>query len=186
MSHSQQAEQLELLAKASRVLAARFVPSLARKAAIAALAAGFANVPLPSEPLRLSDKEAERIRRDVAQELATAFSAAAKESRQRELSADDFAELGRAVDPLWRTLAATEWELVSKLETHARKAVATLMGEVTAHAAAAGVDRRSVLESLLADVEAGTGKAEEVSQFLASHGAGNHHLMAALREAIEQ
>lgn len=181
-----QVKQLELLAKASRTLAARFMPSLAHKAALATLASGFVDVPLPSEPLRLSDKEAKRIRREVAQELASAFAKAAKTARQRELSPSEFAELARVVDPLWRSLAAAEWELVSKMEEHARKEAATVVGEVTAQAVAAQADPRAALEVLLAEVEAGTEQAQAIALFLASRGAGSHHLVAALREVLEQ
>lgn len=172
-----QSEHLFTLATAARLLAARISPTKVRIGALTQLAVGFGDVELPTDPMRISGKEAKQLRREIALELSARFAAAAKAAKTRPLSRDEFEQLAAAVDPLWVALAAIEWDLVSKIEAAAQARAQTVVGQITAQAVASDIEPREMLQQILQQLQADNEAPAAIGAML---GVSPHHLKMAI------
>lgn len=172
----------------------RFPKGRRRSSALETLANAFYDVELPQEPLELSDDERKALSKEASGSIAKEFKVAAKTAKRASLTPLEFRRLASSTDPLWRVLAAANWDVVRAFETErigmARGAVMAMVTSIVSEARSAGaedIDAEEVLSKVYLEMEAPDSMlVRQLEPNLAAMGLGVAHFRYAVKELLSE
>ena len=170
------------LGKAAKVLSKNRISESDKSKALMTLGSGFSDVILPDQPLNLSDSEAESFSTSAAKELQSLLDSYAKSFMGSNPSALEFRDFAAKADPLWREIAAANWNVVSEQELFRLNVASEGLNMVSSQIQAANNFSPDQTRDFLQD--AFTNSANPMHLVLrnlfAAQGVGVHHALKAL------
>lgn len=159
-----------LLASAAIVLTSRLATKAMRRRAWVLLAQAFADVDLPEETMLLDQNTSKALRKVAARELRDAFEHAAGQTRNGNLSDEEFATLASRTNGLWRELAATSPQEYSEVVLWQRNRAHQIIGSISAEHHLDRDQLRDVLEQIAHDLTEHNERGQDVLDLLVQAG----------------